>query len=459
MGISSALNAARTGLSAASMGIETTSNNVANAATEGYSRRAVRTTSGAAVTLGGHARGTGVAIDRISRASDFFITRRIVDTAGDAGEATARRDALVLAESWFSEGEVNGLSTRLQDFYDSLSSASADPGNASARRAVVTAATRFANGISRVASALVDVQTELESRVADVASDTNERLAEVADLNGKILEAGDPDAAAGLIDRRDQVVRGLAEDLGAEIRVDRDTGEATVLLGGVALVQGDRSLEVAAGENSDGELTLLVTSIGDMDAQASVSGRVGGIMAAWSKIEGYLDQLDSLASDLGQAVNDQHALGYDTDGAAGGDVFTWDSGGEHASTSFEVDGSLSASTLAFASDSAGSVGDIGNLQSMLDIESSELFAGSTQSGEQFLNALVSEVGSDVNEAESDVQHFGAVLSDLDSLRDSVSGVDLDEEAAQLIQYQTAYQAAAKMLGAADELMQTLLQVL
>jgi flagellar hook-associated protein 1 len=455
MGITSAMNAARSGLTAASLGIETTSNNVANASTEGYSRRAVRTKGGMAVTMGGNARGTGVAIDRVARATDWFVTKRVVETAGDVGEAQTRRDALALAESWFSEGEVNGISSRLQSFYDTLTTATTDPGNMSARRAVLTEADRFAEGVTRIAGSLVDIQTELEERAEDLASSVNARLEEVAGLNSRILEAGDPDAASDLIDRRDQVARSLAEDIGAELRIDRQTGEASVLLSGMALVQEGEFMTVQAGENDDGELTLLVGK-GELDLGDDAGGRLGGMVKAWEKVEGYLDDLDSLVGDLGDALNTAHQSGYDLSGTAGDELFTWDTTIEHAATSFALNTDVTAEKLAFAGDSNGSVGDVTNLKVMLDVEEAELF--SSQTAEQFMNSLVSEVGTDVNEAEADLLHYGAVMSDMDALRDSVAGVDLDEEAADLIKYQTAYQAAAKVMSVADELIATLLQV-
>jgi len=456
MGAISALNAAQTGLTAASLGIESTSNNVANAANDGYSRRAVRTTNGGPVSIGGHPRGAGVVIDRIARSTDYFVTKRIVDTSGKTGEAAAHRDALHMAETWFSETDMEGLTTRMQGFYDSLTAATSDPGNTAVRRAVVNSASTFAAGISRTAGALVDIQGELEDRVGDMVSQINDRLADVADLNERIVESGSPEQAADLMDRRDELVRTLADELGAELLVDRETGEATVLLGGVALVQGDHALTVAAGQNAAGDLTLIVDSIGDLDAGSQVGGRIGGMIKGWSDLEGYLDELDTMVEDLGGALNTQHSLGFDLNGNPGGDILSWDAAANHLSTTVDVDANLSASTLALASNPTASLGDIGNLQALLDIENQQLFG--TQTGEQFINSLVTLVGSDVRSAEADVEHYGTVLADLDMLRESISGVDLDEEAVKLIEYQTAYQAAAKMISAADTMMQTLFQL-
>ncbi len=456
MGSISALNSAQTGLNAASMGIESTANNVANAANDGYSRRTVRTTNGAPVSIGGHSLGSGVAIDRIARSTDYFVTKRIVDTSGKTGEAAARRDALQMAETWFSETDMEGLTTRLQDLYDSLSAATTDPGNSSVRRAVVNSASTFAAGVSRTASALVDIQGELEDRVSDMVSEINERLSDVADLNERIVESGGAAPAADLMDRRDQLVRQLADDLGAELRIDRDTGEATVLLGGVALVQEDQALAVSAGSNAAGELTLLVDSVGDLDVASQLGGRIGGMVKGWLDVEGYLDDLDTVVQDLGDALNTQHALGFDLNGNPGGDIYSWDAAAPHLSTTIDVDANLTPTTLAFASNPTASLGDIGNLQALQAIEDQQIFG--TQTGEQFINSLISLVGSDVRSAESDMEHYGTVLSDLDMLRDSISGVDLDEEAVKLIEYQTAYQAAAKMISAADTMLQTLFQL-
>ncbi len=457
MGISSAINAARSGLNAASLGIETTSNNVANAATKGYSRRSVRTSGAASVTLGGHARGTGVEVDRIQRSTDWFIVKRSVQSAGDRNQAMARRDTLIQAESWFSDGDVGALSARVQGLYDSLSLATTDPGNSSYRQQFLTDADRFARGISRVAGAMDDIQSDLEDRGEELAISLNTRLEQVAELNVKILETGDVDSAATLIDERDQVARSLAEDLGAEIRFDYETGEAAILVGGVALVHEGEWSEVEATANAAGQLSLERVS-GSLDLGDSVRGTFGGMIESWSDVESYLDDLDSVVTDLADAFNTQHNAGFDLNGAAGADLFIWDNTLPHVSTSLKLDETITSDEVAFAGAAAASPGDIDNLKSLLDLEDSLLFTAGTETSEQFMTGLISGVGFDINKAESDVEHYSAVLNDLDVLRDSVAGVDLDEEAAALIQYQTAYQAAAKVMTVADELIQTLMQV-
>lgn len=457
MGISSAINAARSGLNAASLGIETTSNNVANAATKGYSRRAVLTSGAAPVTLGGHARGTGVEVDRIRRSTDWFIVKRSIQSAGDRNQAMARQDVLVQAESWFSDGDVGSLSARVASLYDSLGLVTTDPANSSYRQQFLTDADRFARGISRVAGAMDDIQTDLEERAEELAVDLNTRLEQVAELNGKILQAGDVDSAASLIDERDQVARSLAEDLGAEIRFDYDTGEAAILLGGVALVHESEWSEVESTTNAAGELTLERVS-GALDLGDSVRGTYGGMMEGWADVESYLDDLDSVVTDLADAFNTQHNAGFDQNGAAGADLFIWDNTLPHVSTSLRLDETIATDELAFAGAAAASPGDIDNLKALLDLEDSLLFTAGTETSEQFMSGLISGVGFDINKAESDAAHYSAVLSDMDVLRDSVAGVDLDEEAAALIQYQTAYQAAAKVMTVADELIQTLMQV-
>lgn len=460
MGVSSALDTAATGLNAAKLAIETTSNNVANSATEGYSRRSVDLSVSDSVTLSGVQVGTGVTAERIERASDRFVTGQIVEETGTAASHEARYEVLVRAESWLADSEVDGLTSRLQSVYDALTAASADPGDDTLRSTVAYAADGFASAMRRAGSALNTLHSDVEEQLDTLVEEANSLLTQVARLNERIVASGDAAGAADLLDQRDAALAELASYLGTTAVIGSD-GTATVLLGGHAVVSGIEAREVSVGEDDDGDVTLGIRAAsGSLDVTSSVGGEVGGSLDGMDLVSGYLAALDSLAEDLEEAFNTVHSAGYDRNGDAGADFFEIASDAGHASMGFTFNSDLldDGDLLAFAGAATAAIGDADNLSDLMDLESEELFDEDSATAGETLLSLLSEVGADVVAAANDAEHASVVLSDLQSLRDAIAGVDLDEEAADLIRFQAAYQAAAKVLRATDDMLSTLLDI-
>ncbi|MCP4810559.1 MAG: flagellar hook-associated protein FlgK [Proteobacteria bacterium] len=460
MSVSSALDTAATGLQAARIAIETTSNNVANAATEGYSRRSVDLSNGDAVTVGGVQVGTGVVAERIERAADRFVTGQIVEETGLSSSHEAQHEVLVRAETWLADSEVDGLTSRLQSVYDALTAASADPGDETFRSTVAYAADSFASTLRRAGSALDTLVSDVEQQLDSVVEESNSLLQQVARLNERIVATGDVAGAGDLLDQRDAALTELAAALGTTARISAD-GTATVLLGGHAVVSGIEARTVQLGEDDDGLVRLeLEAGNGAIDVTSSTGGKIGGSLEGVEQVRGYLSDLDELAQDLADAFNDVHNAGYDRNGDSGADFFTVGTGEAHAALGFTFNEDLldDPDLLAFAEDSTATIGDGGNLAELVDLEGEELFDSDSATAGETLLGLLSTVGADVNAAGDAAEHAALVLSDLQGLRDSISGVDLDEEAADLIRFQAAYQAAAKVLRATDDMLSTLLDI-
>lgn len=455
MGILSTLSSARSGLNAASVALDAASNNVSNASTEGYSRRSVRLTSSDPIQVGSNWRGTGVSVAGIDRAHDVFVNRQLVSSVGNQAASESEFEVLLLSESWFNDVEIDGLPTMLQGVYDSLTQATQDPADETLRRAVANGSVAFASSVSRTAESLVDLQAQVQDRMSGELSEANQRIQNIADLNRAVIAS--QGNASDLLDQRDIEITALAEQLGVDFHIEED-GSATVLLGGHSLVNGIEgrtlSVEHAAGESS----FYLSVDKGRTQVSGDVGGALGGMNTALDRIEGYLDDMDVFVQEVSDQFNDQHALGFDRSGAAGQEWFQVTAGGDHLAQSFTFNTALvdDPSLFAFAEDAAAAAGDGGNLRVMLEMESDDSFTGG-MSGEETLLNLLSEVGEDAATAKRTAQQQGVVLNDLMGLRDAISGVDLDEEAANLIEFQASYQAAAKVLRTSSELFDTLMQ--
>ncbi len=171
-------------------------------------------------------------------------------------------------------------------------------------------------------------------------------------------------------------------------------------------------------------------------------------------MEGYAEQLDTFAAGFAEAVNDAQALGFDQDGDPGQPLFVFDPSSPAGSLAL-ADG-IGGAQLAFAGSPAAAAGDGANLATLLDLEDQPLIDGRTPG--DALSALTEAVAGEVAAAGTRAERDRLVLSDLDTLSANLHGIDLDEEASKLMSYQTAYQASAKVLTVANELLGTLLEI-
>ncbi len=457
MSVLSAISVGQKALQAASAGIEVTSQNVGNATTVGYSRKTLQTRQSDGITKAGVHLGGGVDVTGISRATDRLLGMRLVAAAGNEAAAQARLESLHLSESWFNETTATGLSEAWSGLFDALTSLTSDPSNPSMRRGVTDAGNTLAGTISRTAAGLQANIDGIDAGLAPRVDEVNAMLMEVAGLNAAIGRAGADVGPTDLLDRRDQLVRSLGEAIGATVELAAD-GQATVYIGGHAVVSGPTARTVALDTDADGAPVLTVSmDNSEISVNADIAGELGGILSARETTDGWLDALDTFAFDLITSFNAAHASGFDANGVAGGVFFVAPSSAEGSAASIAMDESLLADPdlLALAGSSSADPGDATNLLTMIDFEGGANFGGATRTGLETVSDLLSQVGNDVAGAESDADNQQGLLEDLDAMRDAVAGVDTDEEAIRLIEYQAAYRAAAQVISAANEMLASL----
>lgn len=455
MGLLDTISTARRGLAAASAGIEVTSQNISNVGTAGYSRRTVLQTTTDPVLRRGLFMGSGPAIAGIARATDRLLGVRLVAAAGTSSEASAAHEALANAEAHFDGGTGGAaLSDATDAFFDSLSALTTDPSDTGGRRVVVGTASTLAATVSRIGAGLQGELDDLDVSVATRLEGVNSKLAEVASLNKSIGRLGADLGPGDLLDRRDQLVRELGEEVGATVDFDAD-GQATVFVGGHAVVSGSEARTLKLDTSGASPELLVSAGSGSLRITSDAGGTIGGALAARTKVEGWLADLDDFATNLATTVNAQHAAGFDAAGNPGGAVFTFNVADPAASLA--VSATLdNPNALALAGAATASPGDGDNLIAFLALESSADYDGGTRTAASALAALTSLVGSDVSTADADATTLAAQLADVDSMRDSLATVDTDEEAIKLIEFQTAYRAAARVLSVGDEMLRTLL---
>jgi flagellar hook-associated protein 1 FlgK len=283
-------------------------------------------------------------------------------------------------------------------------------------------------------------------------------LSQVATLNGQIAAHGGSLGAADLIDQRNALLDELSIQVGIQAQFNSN-GQAVVFLDGHPLVQDNFARELSYGTDVNGDPQILVSaSSGTIDITDGLGGDLRGRLDAYDDATVFKNKLETFVTDFATAFNNQHAAGFDKNGNAGGDFFSFDP--VNLFTSFAVDPTVvSDNTLiAAAANATAYAGDHGNLDSLHALQDSLLFNGGTTAPGTFISEIYADIARGVSDSERDYDVNATRFADLSEMRASISGVNFDEEAANLMHYQASYEAAARVITVSNSLLGTLMEI-
>ncbi len=457
------LATAYSGLAAARAGIDVTGQNIANAGTAGYTRQRV-TQSSIPAAQTGFMRGTaalagqGVSVDGIARLGSLTLDAGVRVAAGSSAYADARATALSALETGLQEPGKDGLSAKLDAFWSAWGQVAAHPDDPGAASTLLGAANTVASTLSSGSKALDQQWSQVRTTVAAQVTQLNDAAKQVADLNGQIRSA----LAAGgnaneLLDQRDQLTEQIATLAGGTVRTNAD-GTADVLIGGNPIVQGTDARSLVLGGATalrDGAPVTLTWTSGQAGAVSLSGGSIGGALSLLAPADaqgtgGALAQAsasyDAVATKLAAVVNAVHETGSTADGTTGHAFFAVATGVPAAQGLSVVP--TDASGLATR-----------NAAGELDDSFADALArlGAASDGPDAAWAtFVTGVGSASRSAASESTLTGLALTSARTQQQSGAGVDLDEENVNLLSYQHAYQGAARVLTAVDEMLDTII---
>ena len=453
------LNIGESALLTQQRAIDITGNNIANVNTPGYSRQRLTIKQNSPIRADNMTISTGVTSDqKIQRFYDQFITAQLNGETESLGRWDAQKQALEKVELMFDESGGNGLGTALDDFFNAWQDLSNNPSGVAERTSLVSAGQYLASTFNETYNNLSSLREDIDTHVVNVVSDVNDMAARIAELNRKVTQVEvNGYNANDYRDERDQLVRDLSEQIDIQSFED-DDGNINVMVGnGKPLVDGVNTWQLTTADNSGVQDVMWQASDGttvDITAQIPSGELKGWIESRDTLISDYMTQLDTLADGIRTGVNGLHTTGFDLNGAAGVDFFTGTGAVDLAvNTSIVADSDL----IAAAGAGEGLPGGnsiaiaIGDLQS-----TATMTGGSTYS--EYYSALVGKVGADVQTANFNYSHQNTMVQNLDNYRQEVSGVSLDEEMVNLVQFQQAYNAAAKLITTADDMMDTLMSM-
>lgn len=469
MGVNSVnmFNIGKSGLMASKSALTTTGHNVANVNSEGYSRQQVETTAGPTIPMGRLTFGTGAWTKGITRVNDEYLDKRIHVENRNFGNIEERSQYLQQTEQIFNESNSDGLNRLATNFFNEFRKLSTDPSNEAVRAGVREATKSLVDDIRRMDRSLREVQKNIDTRLEGYVRDVNSLAKEIRDLNILIQKAEqDGGQAADLSDKRDVALKKLGGLVDISVSKDKNS-RVTVTMGGqLALVAGEQTTDLTVMRTPPDPRTGKKENNVDIFADTPVpvkltekikAGRMGGLLDVRDKdITQAQAQLDEIAHAISTNVNQVHMQGYGRDGGTGRAYFKSLNQVENAAQQIDLSDDVknNLDIIAAAKD-PNSPSDNRIAIAISGLSSMQGADGNLSITDKY-NSMVSEVAVKTAASKKADIFQRDVLSQLETFRESQSGVNLDEETANLVRFQHMYAANAKVLSVADEMMQTVL---
>lgn len=446
----SIINNALSGSLAAQTALNTTSQNIANLQTKGYTRQGVVLAARTPAT-GTYGAGFGVEVSKLIRFSDSYKSQQLWRANSDLGMRTQSQPYFTQLERVMGD-EQTSLSNGVDQFFRALNAAGVDPVSSPLRQQVVTAADAMAQSFNSIYNVTTQQQTSITQQRDAILPQLNTLSANIARLNQRITQSGVLGTnVSGLIDERDQAIDALANLVAVEVLEQPDGTRSVSLRSGQPLVVGTLagSLDMNTSTTPASlELKFAGTTFG-LDA-TKVGGQLGGISDFEKNTLQPLQQsLKDMADQMATLVNTQLAAGFKPDGSPGTDLFTFNPTG--AGGILNITPGILATDLAFSAD--GTPGDSGNLQALIAIKGQPVTL--TSVGTVLLGdadtQLVGKLGIDSGQNQALLQTATTVRQQSEDDWAATSSVNKDEEAINLVEYQNMYQANMKVIAVANNL--------
>ncbi|MEC8158564.1 MAG: flagellar hook-associated protein FlgK [Pseudomonadota bacterium] len=523
--------------------ISTTGNNIANANTDGYSRREVEFASRTPNRIGGVTLGTGVEISSIRRAYDQFLTQDVRARTSSSGyyslySTTAEQIDNLMADP------ATSISSAMDQFFAAMEAVADSPTSQPERQVLLSEAGTLANRFNYVDARLSELAENTNEQMSVFVMDINQYTKDIAQLNQQIarLERTPGGSPNDLLDQRDRAIESLSKLVRVDTRLQEDGSINVFTSSGHRLVSqaGAETVRLSAAPQPDGPVRLYISAPGGADAEITAVSLGGELGAAMDVSKNVIDRarrdIGLLAVGLTETFNTQHKAGDTLNQVAGSEFFTSitpvatasplnsgttavsaviDDATQMTGASYQIDYTDSvvtitnlltnatqeingttvsidgltftvspfsnltdgdrflveptgraASSMAVAitdtsdiaaANSGGNVGDNRNMLSLIALRETNNLKDGTKSVYDIYNSAVSQVAVDTRSARANADTEVSLLQSVTDRRDGLIGVNLEEEAANLIRYQQAYQAAAQIITTANDVFDTLLR--
>ena len=460
------LGIALTGLNAAQAGIRVTEHNISNVNTLGYRRQEADFAALPPQYTGAGYFGTGAGVETVrSLYSQFLDNELLLDQAQMARYESYTAGATQLDKMLGDSG--SGLSTAIDSFFGALNELANDPTSGAARQIVLSAGTNLAGRVNTLDAQLRTSIASTNSELASLTSQVNLYAGQIAKLNDDIARAeaaavGQP--ANDLRDQRQQLITDLNKLVNVST-VQQGDGSVNVFIGsGQPLVVGNNAYTMSTALDPNNSMLRVPTldvggTVLTLNSSLITGGRMGGLLDYREEVLlPAFDDLNNLAVTIGTEVNTLHQSGLDYNLNAGGNFFTDPASvpsGDYARQMKMV--LTDTSQVAAAAIGADGPGDNTNALALADLRFKAVIGTSTFS--EAYGQTISRTAARASEADLNLSAYRTLTASAEAASRSVSGVNLDEEAMNLVRFQQAYQASAKAMKVASDLFNEVLGIL
>ena len=454
-GIHDLLAIGRRALLAQQVGLEVTGNNIANAQNPHYSRQRVEMGPGPYLDRGTVFLGSGVNVQGVHRMRDQIYDAQYWQENASLGKWVASQKYASLIEGVFTDFTSSGLSDKLDQFWNAWSELANHPEDPSMRRNVQLRAEQLASTFRQMDQGLREVKRQAYHELQASVQQVNQILQHIAQLNEEISAnstASSPNST--LLDERDKLLDQLSGFVDVQIK-QNDNGTVTVIASDRVLVDQNRAFQFGLEtRNVNGEDTYVLTLYENQQEITLKEGKLKALTDLMQKhIPQTLEKLNEIARQLVLAVNEQHRKNYTLNGQTGINFFAPEgvtAGNIRLSTDVQNDiKNIAVSGNGQRGDGAGGL-------TISQLRDAKVLNDGASTVNEAYQALVGDVGEFSQRMATNVENQSGVVSMIDNQRQATMGVNLEEEFVNMIRYQHAFGAAAKLISTVDEMMQTIL---
>ncbi len=453
------LNTTREAILSNLTALNVTGNNIANVDTPGYSRLRPEFGSTAIIDSSKEQGQFGIKITDIQRLYDKYLEAQMVQQEQAVGYNDAQMDVLNRVEGIFNESTGGGLNELLSKFWDAWSQLSANPTGITERDNLVSVSQSLASMFREKTNELISIQSDTNNLISDTVTELNKDLDQMVDLNTKIVETEiSGGSAASARDQRAELLQKISQIIDVNYYEEANGSLNIFISNGRSLVEGTNSWKLNVQPNpanSNYYDVFFQDTPGVPINNRLQGGKLAGLLDVRdTNVAGYLNDLNTMASTIITEVNTQHSSGFNLNGNVGGNFFSATS---TLAKDMQIDPGIVADVRKVAaSATVNSDGD--NARLINNIKDSLLMAGGTSTIDNFYQTVIARLGNDVADAKSSLDHQTAIANQIQSERDAVSGVSIDEEMLNLIKYQAAYNAASRLAAIVNTMMGTLINL-
>lgn len=455
-GIFQAIEIGKRALLSSQITLQTIGHNIANVNTPGFTRQRVLmwATKPMETTIGSI--GTGVDIASIKHVRDPFLDRQFRQENKSLGMWSYKAKISYQVEAMFGEPNDETISDHLNEFWDSWASLAQNANSATSRQQVVNSTELLTNAFHNVADQLQSLRNSINHDLSNYTGEINQITAEIGILNQQIRSQELGGAFANdARDRRDYLVDQLSSLVDVNT-IEGANGQFTVSIGAIALVNGNEVVQIHSEEVVENGQRTNHLKLGNTSLSiSSFTGEIRGLLDMRDEIiPARQAELDLMAETLVTEVNALHRSGYSQDGSTGINFFDPDNvTASGIRLSLEIANNPDRIVTAQVIDAEG---DNRIALAIHDLQESRVMSNNTSTINDYYNAMIGSLGIETRQAQSFAENYEAIVNQITSARESVEGVSLDEEMTNMIKYQHAYDAAARVITVMDEAMDTLI---